>query len=70
MGQDPFKAGGRFPGRVMFYNPMRKHIRNRMLSPIEFERWHNVITEDLWKTRDYSVHVISEAPTLMGRTYH
>jgi putative transposase len=22
----------------MFYNPKRKHVRNRMLSPVEFER--------------------------------
>ncbi|NOR64150.1 MAG: IS3 family transposase, partial [Rhodobacteraceae bacterium] len=22
----------------MFYNPKRKHARNRMLSPVEFER--------------------------------
>lgn len=22
----------------MFYNPKRKHVRDRMLSPVEFER--------------------------------
>ncbi|WP_291395105.1 IS3 family transposase, partial [Devosia sp.] len=25
----------------MFYNPKRKHVRNGMLSPVEFERQHN-----------------------------
>ena len=24
-----------------FYNPKRKHVRNRMLSPVEFKRQHN-----------------------------
>lgn len=24
----------------MFYNPTRKHVRNGMLSPVEFERRH------------------------------
>jgi putative transposase len=26
----------------MFYNPKRKHVRNGMLSPVEFERQHNM----------------------------
>ncbi|MBN9472036.1 MAG: IS3 family transposase, partial [Bosea sp.] len=25
----------------MFYNPKRKHVRNGMLSPVEFEWQHN-----------------------------
>ena len=29
----------------MFYNPKRKHVRNGMLSPVEFERQQNVRTE-------------------------
>jgi putative transposase len=29
----------------MFYNPIRKHVRNGMLSPVEFERQQNVSTE-------------------------
>jgi putative transposase len=29
----------------MFYNPRRKHTRNRMLSPAEFERQHKMKTE-------------------------
>ena len=29
----------------MFYNPKRKHVRNGMLSPVEFERQQNTITE-------------------------
>ena len=26
----------------MFYNPTRKHVRNGMLSPVEFERRHQI----------------------------
>lgn len=29
----------------MFYNPVRKHARNGMLSPVEFERQQILITE-------------------------
>jgi len=29
----------------MFYNPIRKHARNGMLSPLEFERKHKVKAE-------------------------
>ena len=29
----------------MFYNPKRKHARNGMLSPVEFERKQNMRTE-------------------------
>ncbi len=29
----------------MFYNPTSKHVRNRMLSPVEFERQHEMRTE-------------------------
>ncbi|MEE8568713.1 MAG: IS3 family transposase [Anaerolineales bacterium] len=29
----------------MFYNPTRKHVRNRMLSPVEFERQQKMKTE-------------------------
>jgi len=29
----------------MFYNPTRKHVRNGMLSPVEFERQQEMITE-------------------------
>lgn len=29
----------------MFYNPTRKHARNGMLSPVEFERQHKTLTE-------------------------
>lgn len=29
----------------MFYNPIRKHARNGMLSPVEFERKHKVKAE-------------------------
>ena len=29
----------------MFYNPKRKHVRNGMLSPVEFERQQNIKTQ-------------------------
>jgi putative transposase len=29
----------------MFYNPKRKHVRNGMLSPVEFERQQKMKTE-------------------------
>jgi putative transposase len=29
----------------MFYNPKRKHVRNGMLSPVEFEQQQDVKTE-------------------------
>ena len=29
----------------MFYNPTRKHVRNGMLSPVEFERQQKMTTE-------------------------
>jgi transposase InsO family protein len=29
----------------MFYNPTRKHARNGMLSPVEFERQHKTQAE-------------------------
>ncbi len=38
----------------MFYNPKRKHVRNGMLSPAEFERQQKKGTDSVWKTRGYS----------------
>lgn len=38
----------------MFYNPKRKHARNGMLSPVEFERQKESKTEGVYKTRVYS----------------
>lgn len=38
----------------MFYNPVRKHARNGMLLPIEFERQRILKTEGVYKTRVYS----------------
>jgi putative transposase len=29
----------------MFYNPRRKHVRNGMLSPVEFERQQEMKSE-------------------------
>ena len=31
----------------MFYNPQRKHTKNGMLSPVEFERQHETITDSV-----------------------
>jgi putative transposase len=31
----------------MFYNPKRKHARNGMLSPVEFERQQETKTESV-----------------------
>jgi putative transposase len=39
-----------------FYNQKRKHVRNGMLSPVDFERQHNTTTEGIQKTRGYSVN--------------
>jgi putative transposase len=38
----------------MFCNPGRKHVRNGMLSPVEFERQQEMKAEGVWKTRGYS----------------
>lgn len=38
----------------MFYNPVRKHVRNGMLSPVEFERHQILKAEGVYKTRGYS----------------
>ncbi len=38
----------------MFCNPKRKHARNGMLSPVEFERQRKLSAEGVWKTRGYS----------------
>jgi len=38
----------------MFYNPTRKHARNGMLSPVEFERQFKTQPKGVWKTRGYS----------------
>ena len=38
----------------MFYNPVRKQVRNGMLSPVEFERQQILKVEGVQKTGDYS----------------
>lgn len=38
----------------MFYNPVRKQVRNRMLSPVKFERQQFLKAEGVQKTRGYS----------------
>ena len=39
----------------MFYNPVRKHVRNGMLSPVEFERQQILKAEGVQKSRGYSL---------------
>jgi putative transposase len=39
----------------MFYNPVRKQVRNGMLSPAEFERQQILKAEGVQKTRGYSL---------------
>jgi hypothetical protein len=46
--QDVFDYG------EMFYNPVRKQVRNGMLSPVEFERQQILKAEGVQKTRGYS----------------
>jgi hypothetical protein len=38
----------------MFYSPVRKYAKNRMLSPVQFERQQILKTEGVRKTRGYS----------------
>ena len=38
-----------------FYNPVRKHARNGILSPVEFERQQISKAEDVYKIRGYSL---------------
>ncbi|MDE0985459.1 MAG: IS3 family transposase [Yoonia sp.] len=41
-----------------FYNPKRKHARNGMLSPVNFEnRQHNINQESVEETRGYSYRI-------------
>jgi hypothetical protein len=39
----------------MFYNPKRKHARNGMLSPVDFEQQQKMKTEGVQKTQGYSM---------------
>ena len=43
----------------MFYRPVRKQVRNGMLSPVEFERQQILQAEGVWKTRGYSPHLVN-----------
>lgn len=38
----------------MFYDPKRKHVRNGMLSPVEFERQQEMYPEGVHETRGHS----------------
>lgn len=38
----------------MFCNPSRKHTQNRLLSPVEYERQHEMITDGVEKPWGYS----------------
>ena len=37
-----------------FYNPQRKHVRNGMLSPINFEQQQKLKLQGVYKSRGYS----------------
>lgn len=39
----------------MLYNPKRKHVRNGMLSPVEFEKQQKIEPEGVSETRGYSL---------------
>jgi putative transposase len=39
----------------MFYNPQRKHVRNGMLSPVEFETRQKLNPQRVYKSRGYSL---------------
>ena len=41
----------------MFYSPVRKHVRNGMLSPVEFERQKILKAEGVQKFGGYSVFI-------------
>lgn len=45
----------------IFFNPVRKQVRNGILSPVEFERQQILNAEGVWKARGYSSG--SERPT-------
>jgi putative transposase len=38
----------------MFYNPIRKHANNGLLSPVQFERQQKLKPQGVKKTRGYS----------------
>lgn len=50
----------------MFCDPTRKHARNGMLSPIEFERQHKAKAEGAWKTRGGSDHPLASRSRITG----
>ena len=39
----------------MFYNPTRKHVRNGMLLPVDFEQQQKMKTEGVYKSRGTSI---------------
>lgn len=45
----------------MFYNPKRKHDRNGMPSPVDFERQQKLRYEDVQETRGYSERMFWKA---------
>ncbi len=38
----------------MFYDPKRKHVRNGMLSPVEFQKQQKIQPERVYEARGYS----------------
>ena len=52
----------------MFDNQKRKHTRNGMLSPVEFERQRKLKPEGVWKTRRYADLAYSTGQESTGST--
>lgn len=46
-----------------FYNPQRKHVRNGMLSPIDFEQQQKLKLQGVYKSRGYSDRPVSPLST-------
>ena len=53
-----------------FYNPQRKHVRNGMLSPIDFEQQQKLKLQGLQETRGYSTSVCGSTLQVMIRIKH
>lgn len=43
----------------MFYNPQRKHVRNGMLSAIEFEKKQKTQPEGVYETPGHSKYALN-----------
>jgi putative transposase len=53
-----------FDSIEMFYNPKRKHVRNGLLPPVEFEKQQKIQPEGVYETRGCSQQLRRRDPTL------